>query len=36
MAIGSKEKYSAKQKRKAEHIETSYEEQGVPKKRRKK
>lgn len=33
MAIGSKEKYSAKQKRKAEHIETSYEEQGVPKKK---
>lgn len=29
MAIGSKEKYTAEQKRKAEHIETSYEEKGV-------
>ena len=29
MAIGSKEKYTAKQKRKAEHIEESYESKGV-------
>jgi hypothetical protein len=28
MATGSKEKYTEKQKRKAEHIETSYEEKG--------
>ena len=32
MAQGSKEKYTDKQKRKAEHIEESYEERGVPKK----
>lgn len=30
MAIGSKVKYSEKQKRKAEHIEKSYEQKGVP------
>ncbi|EGL55326.1 MAG: plasmid stabilization protein [Pseudomonadota bacterium] len=29
MAQGSKEKYTDKQKRKAEHIEESYKEQGV-------
>lgn len=29
MAVGSKQKYTAKQKRKAEHIEASYEEKGV-------
>lgn len=29
MAIGSKEKYTAKQKRKAQHIEDGYIEQGV-------
>lgn len=33
MAIGSKEKYTEKQKRKAEHIEEGYESKGVsPKK----
>ena len=32
MARGSKKKYTNKQKRKAEHIEESYEERGVPKK----
>lgn len=33
MAIGSKEKYTEKQKRKAKHIEDSYEEKGFsPKK----
>lgn len=32
MARGDKDKYSDKQKRKAEHIEDSYEEKGVPKK----
>ncbi len=31
MAQGSKEKYTDKQKRKAEHIEESYREQGVSK-----
>lgn len=31
MPRGSKDKYSEKQKRKAEHIEDSYEEKGVPK-----
>ncbi|HSC68266.1 MAG TPA: termination factor Rho [Cellvibrio sp.] len=30
MAIGSKAKYSEKQKRKAAHIEQSYEQKGVP------
>ncbi|MDB5331746.1 MAG: plasmid stabilization protein [Phycisphaerales bacterium] len=30
MARGSKEKYSDKQKRKAEHIEEGYEKRGVP------
>ncbi len=32
MAQGSKEKYTDKQKRKAQHIEDSYEERGVSKK----
>jgi plasmid stabilization system protein ParE len=32
MAQGSKEKYTDKQKRKAEHIEKSYRERGVSKK----
>lgn len=33
MAVGSKEKYTATQKRKAEHIEEGYEQKGVaPKK----
>lgn len=32
MAEGSKAKYTGRQKRKAEHIEESYEERGVPKK----
>lgn len=32
MARGDKEKYSSAQKRKAEHIEDSYENKGVPKK----
>ncbi|MEZ1319207.1 Rho termination factor N-terminal domain-containing protein [Pseudomonas fluorescens] len=31
MPRGSKEKYTAEQKRKAEHIEDSYEHKGVPK-----
>ena len=31
MPRGDKSKYSPKQKRKAEHIEESYEERGVPK-----
>jgi hypothetical protein len=31
MPRGSKEKYTAEQKRKAEHIEDSYENKGVPK-----
>lgn len=31
MAQGSKEKYTDKQKRKAEHIEEGYEKRGVPK-----
>ena len=31
MPRGSKDKYTAKQKRKAEHIEESYEARGVPK-----
>tara|TARA_R110000751_G_C13661103_1_gene469162 strand:- start:160 stop:534 length:375 start_codon:yes stop_codon:yes gene_type:complete len=31
MTQGSKDKYTDKQKRKAEHIEDSYEEAGVPK-----
>jgi len=31
MPRGSKDKYTDKQKRKAEHIEESYEERGVPK-----
>ena len=30
MARGSKEKYTAKQKRQAEHIEEGYEEHGLP------
>lgn len=30
MPRGSKDKYTAKQKRKAEHIEDSYKERGVP------
>ena len=30
MPVGSKAVYTAKQKRKAEHIEESYEKQGVP------
>jgi len=30
MTRGSKEKYTAKQKRQAEHIEEGYEERGVP------
>lgn len=33
MAQGSKEKYTEKQKQKAEHIEESYEEKGMPKKK---
>lgn len=32
MARGSKDAYTDKQKRKAEHIEESYRERGVPKK----
>jgi len=32
MAIGSKKKYTSKQKRKAEHIEEGYEKRGVRKK----
>ncbi len=32
MAQGSKEKYTDKQKRKAAHIEESYENRGVPEK----
>jgi plasmid stabilization system protein ParE len=32
MAKGSKDKYTDKQKRKAEHIEESYEKKGVSKK----
>ena len=32
MARGSKEKYTSKQKRKAEHIEEGYEKRGVGKK----
>ena len=32
MAKGDKDKYTNKQKRQAEHIETSYEHKGVPKK----
>lgn len=32
MSQGSKDKYTDKQKRKAEHIEESYEERGVSKK----
>jgi len=32
MAKGSKEKYTSKQKRKAEHIEEGYEKRGVSKK----
>jgi plasmid stabilization system protein ParE len=32
MPRGSKEKYTEKQKRKAEHIEAGYEEKGVPEK----
>ena len=32
MAQGSKEKYTSKQKRKAEHIEEGYEKRGVGKK----
>ena len=32
MARGSKEKYTEKQKRQAEHIEEGYEDRGVPKK----
>ena len=32
MARGDKDKYSAEQKRKAEHIENSYESKGIPKK----
>ena len=31
MPQGSKEKYTAEQKRKAEHIEKSYEQKGAPK-----
>lgn len=31
MAQGSKDKYTAEQKRKAQHIEQSYEDKGVPK-----
>lgn len=31
MARGSKDKYTEEQKRKAEHIEESYEEKGAPK-----
>lgn len=30
MPRGSKEKYTEKQKRKAEHIEDSYKDKGVP------
>ncbi len=33
MAQGSKEKYTDKQKRKAEHIEESYEKRGTSKKK---
>lgn len=33
MARGSKDAYSSKQKRKAEHIESSYVQQGVPEKK---
>jgi hypothetical protein len=33
MPRGSKEKYSETQKRKAEHIESGYEHQGIPKKK---
>lgn len=33
MAIGSKTKYTEKQKRKAEHIEAGYEEKGIPHKK---
>lgn len=29
MPVGSKQKYTEEQKRKAEHIESSYEEQGI-------
>ena len=32
MTQGSKDKYTDKQKRKAEHIEEGYEDRGVPKK----
>lgn len=32
MVRGSKDKYTDKQKRQAEHIEESYEKRGVPKK----
>lgn len=32
MAKGSKEKYTDKQKRKAEHIEESYEKRGISRK----
>jgi hypothetical protein len=32
MARGDKSKYTAKQKRKAEHIEESYESRGLPRK----
>jgi len=32
MPRGSKEKYSTKEKRQAQHIEEGYEERGVPKK----
>jgi hypothetical protein len=32
MPRGSKEKYTGKQKRRAEHIEEGYEERGVPEK----
>lgn len=33
MPRGSKEKYSAEQKKKAEHIEAGYEQKGVPKRK---
>lgn len=33
MPRGSKEKYTTKQKRKAEHIEESYEKKGLPEKK---
>jgi hypothetical protein len=33
MPRGDKSKYTAKQKRKAEHIEDSYEERGMPHKK---